>query len=170
MELSPAADGDVRSEEPSANNAAVTALEVSGAGQGLRRSFLRFDVTGLPGAVTAAKLRLFVKDGSVTGGSVQQAIGAWSETELTWLNQPTLSDPVLWTLGTVTTGTYVTLNVTSAITGNGSFTLAITSPSDDAVLYASREADLAQQPRLILTVSSSAAVTRPAQRIVYRME
>src|SRR5919112_2093165 len=58
----------------------------------VRRIFLKFTVSGLSGAVTSARLRLHAyggNDGSDSGGTYRAMSNAgWSETAVTWGNQP----------------------------------------------------------------------------------
>lgn len=150
VQVPPAADADVASEWPTSNNAAASGLQVRGLGSAQRRAFLRFDVNSLPGKVEGAKLRLFVQNDSVDGGSVYLAVGSWTEYGITWRNQAAPSGPALATLGSVSNGSYVTFDVSKAVTGAGSYTFAITNASADTVIYGSREARSSEQPRLII--------------------
>ena len=71
------------------------------------RSYLKFDVSGLSGAATSAKLRMFVTDASPDGGSVFKVDNAWTETGLTWANAPALGGSSLGGAGaTATNGTW----------------------------------------------------------------
>ena len=54
-------------------------------------SHLRFQVSGVTGAVTSAKLRLWVTDGSVNGPAVYSTGNAWPEGGVTWDNAPFVS-------------------------------------------------------------------------------
>ena len=89
-------------------------------------------------------------DGGTNGGSVYQiANTTWTETGITWNNAPPITGTPIATLGTVTTGTWVEFNLGTAITGNGTYTFAISNGSNDAVDYASRES--ANDPTLVIT-------------------
>ena len=55
----------------------------------------------------------------------------------------------LSSVGTATTGTWVEFNLGSVITGNGTYTFAISGGTNDAVDYASRET--ANDPVLFIT-------------------
>jgi hypothetical protein len=123
----------------------------------VRQVFLRFTVSGLPtGArVASAKLRLFASNGSPTGGTVNSLSNiTWSEATTTWNNRPTIDGPVVGTVGSAPLNTTVVVDVTPAITGNGTYSLAITSTSSDAVVYASKElTTVANRPKLVVTLA-----------------
>jgi hypothetical protein len=121
-----------------------------------KRAYFKFSVSGLAGkTLSSAKLRLYVTDPSDTGGSVFSVSSDWVETgsgALTWSNMPLASGGALSTLGPVVTGTSVEFDVTGAISGDGTYSFVITSPSSDTVYYASRES--ANDPQLVLTFAS----------------
>ena len=74
---------------------------------------------------------------------------AWTETGITWSNAPGISGSPLATISSGPTGTWLKFDITSAITGNGTFSFAISGGSSDAIDYASREST--KEPVLILT-------------------
>lgn len=123
-----------------------------------RQSFLRFSVTGLSGTVTKAVLRLHVRDqpwaSSASGGSVGRAASGWTETSLTWPSRPAVGAP-LATAGAVVRNTWVELDITAAVTGNGSVDLGLTSANTDGAAYDSREAG-AFGPQLVVTTADAA--------------
>ena len=78
---------------------------------------------------------------SVAGGSIHSlADCGWSETAVTFNNQPVITQPAIATLGAVAQGQGVEFDVTSAIPGDGTYCFAIDSLSTDGVDYNSREA------------------------------
>jgi hypothetical protein len=76
------------------------------------------------------------------------ADNTWGELTTTYNNAPPLGS-VLATSGAITTGTWVMLDVTSYITGEGTFSLGINTASATAISFASRESG-ANSPQLIL--------------------
>ncbi|HKO32895.1 MAG TPA: DNRLRE domain-containing protein, partial [Candidatus Limnocylindria bacterium] len=82
----PVADAWVDSSAPSANFGTNNRLKVMAASRRFE-SFMRFSVSGV-GAVSSARLRLFVADGSTDGGTVHLSIGPWSEGGVIWSNRP----------------------------------------------------------------------------------
>ena len=73
----------------------------------------------------------------------------WTETGITWNNAPAITGSPLSSVGTATIGTLVEFDLGSIITGNGTFTFAISGGNNDAVDYASRET--ANDPVLFIT-------------------
>ncbi len=89
-------------------------------------------------------------DGSVDGGSIRTVSDtSWGETTITYNNRPAVSANTVASIGAINAGQSVTVDVTSAVSGNGLVSLAITSTSGDGVAYASRESNT--PPTLIVT-------------------
>jgi len=143
----PVADAEIRSNQASKNFGTTATLTVR---SGQYRSYLKFTVGGLSGAPTSAKLRVFVSDGGTNGGSVYLiANNTWTETGITWNNAPAISGNALSSAGNAPIGTWEEFNLGSVITGNGTYSFAISGGNNDAVKYASRETG--NDPLLVLT-------------------
>jgi PKD repeat protein len=141
-----AADAKTSSSNPTVNYGFVSDLRVRG-GTGLWRSFLRFDVAGLSKPVVRATLRLYVDNPSDDGGAVSAVSTSWSEGAITWSTAPPLG-ATLASFGAVAAGGWVEVDVTSAVTGNGSYAFGLGSASTDSVYYGSRES--AHPPQLVI--------------------
>ena len=151
----PTADAQVKSTSAATNYGTLTTLRVR---QGTSptattyRTYLKFAVSGLTGAVTGAKLRLFVTDPSSDGGRVYAASTGWSESTLNWNNAPPLVEPPIATIGaTSATGTWTQVDLGGAISGDGTYSLALANSSTNSAIYSSREGTNA--PELVLTTS-----------------
>jgi PKD repeat protein len=127
------------------------------------RSYLRFDVAGLTGDVTNARLRLFVTDASSVGGSVHPVSAAWTETSVTWSTAPAFGS-ALDTAGPAVAGEWIELNVTSLVAGNGTYDFALTSTSSNSAIFSSREG--AQPPELLITRSGGEAQPLPVASFI----
>ncbi|HEX2222173.1 MAG TPA: DNRLRE domain-containing protein, partial [Candidatus Limnocylindria bacterium] len=151
--VNPVADAKVRSSTPTRNFGTLTDLQVrleNAATPHTFRSYVQFAVTGLSGPPRSAKLRLYVTDPSSQGGIAYAVPSTWTETGLTWNNAPPLDGSPLATLGSVTANTWKEIDVTSAITGNGSYSFGIKEgTTSDSAFYSSREG--ANPPQLIIT-------------------
>ena len=146
---------------PSTNLGGAAQLGVDGSPG--ERTFLKFAVTGLAGAVTSARLRLHVgttvEAGSVAGGTISRVANtSWSETAVTWSNQPAI-DSALGSLGAVQAGAWYEVDVTPAVGGDGAVSLAVTSANTDGVDYDSRESPAA--PQLVVTTAPPVAAFTP---------
>jgi hypothetical protein len=73
---------------------------------------------------------------------------------MTFNNRPVVDGEGMDSLGTVSTGEVVEFDVSTAITGNGIFSLAIDSMSTDGTGYSSRE-DSISPPELIISVNTN---------------
>jgi hypothetical protein len=86
--FTPAADARVEQASPNANFGTATTLIADTSP--LTESYLRFNLTGLTGAVQSATLRLWVVNETGNGPPVSSCGGAtWSDTDLTWNTRPT---------------------------------------------------------------------------------
>jgi hypothetical protein len=148
------ADAAVQSALPSQNFGASPTLLCDASP--LEQSLLRFNVTGLSGTVTRAVLRLYVSNGSADGPRVYRTGSGWTEGAVTWNTKPAVSGSPLYDLGAVSSGTFVELDVTSAVSGNGEVNLALVAASTDGMDAASRETSIAdRRPTLIVTTGSA---------------
>jgi hypothetical protein len=144
------ADAMVKSTSPTKNYGAETTLRVK-TDDTAWRSFVRFDVSGLAGSVTRATLRLWVTDGSREGGRVFPVASAWSETGLTWQSAPALAGTPLAVAGAVADDTWVELDVTAAVAGNGAHAFGLLSQLSSSTYFSSREG--VHAPELVVTTA-----------------
>ena len=161
--LGPVADAHVKSSSATKNYGAESSLRLrnGGTSSDTYRSYLKFDVTGLASAPDSAKLRLFVTDDSPDGGSVFKVANSWTETAITWGNAPAVAGSSLAAAGATRNGTWVDFDVTSAVTGNGEVSFALTTTSSNSSYYSSREG--ANRPQLVLMGGEAGATaTRTA--------
>lgn len=124
----------------------------------VRHILLKFTVLGVAGrTVTDAKLRLYNKDPSSAGGEVYTALHSnWTETAVNWNNAPNLGTFVAsigQVTGTSTTPVVYNVNVTGAITGDGTYTFRIPMITSDEANYISKQGTAAKRPTLVLTVN-----------------
>lgn len=104
-ELAPVADSQVSAGNPGTNYGSDNFLDVHHGAQDTRRSYLRFDLTGLPAgqAVTAATLFLYT-DGGVQDLAIDVhhvVDDGWAEQTVTWINKPDYTPGALVTASTV---------------------------------------------------------------------
>lgn len=154
--FAPIADTFVADYSPNVNFGTRTALSVDASA--VKRTFLAFTVTGLTEPVARAMLRLHVDDisgaGSDVGGTwTLMSDTTWSETAVTWNAQPAIDGAALGTLGPVARNTWVQIDVTSQIAGDGTYSIGGTSTSADGVEYDSRETG-ATAPQLVITTGT----------------
>ena len=151
--FTPVADAYVDDSVPTTNFGAALTLNVDASP--VQQSYLKFALTGLAGTtVTSAKLRLYVVNGSVSGGSVSTVSSTgWQEGALTYDNRPAVDGAVLSTLAAVNVGQWYELDVTGAVSADGTLSFGLTTTSTDGAHYASRE-EGKNPARLVVAVSS----------------
>ncbi len=159
----PVADACVRDGAYSGSNFgsdAYLAVKLGGAGFS-RESYLKFNLAGIPGAVTDSTLQLTPLAASLPGVQAVSAVtnNSWIESALAWTNRPS-SGPALATW-TPQYGTRAEVPVAGAVqdallNGGGMLSLrlfATNTTADGLVQYGSREGASANVP--LLAVASS---------------
>lgn len=130
---------DARVEESHANSNFATSALGSDAGSGARvRTFLRFTVAGT-GGVTRAKLRLYATGSTVDGPVVAPAGSTWTETGVTWANQPQAAGAAVADAGAIAKSSWVEWDVSPLVHGDGSLDLVLEQASTDGADFAARE-------------------------------
>jgi hypothetical protein len=147
----PSADAYVRSDAPDTNYGTSTRLRADQSPTAV--SYLRFDLSG-SGPVTNATLRLYsLTDAPTHGISVNKVdSNAWSEDGITYSKAPAVGD-VVDTSGTLEDGAWFSLDVTSAVKGDGPVTLALTTTSSVSRYAGSSESTY--RPELVVTLDST---------------
>ncbi|MEZ4564191.1 MAG: DNRLRE domain-containing protein [Thermomicrobiales bacterium] len=150
-EFSAVADVTVREEDPAANFGEEATLEVDSDPQAW--TYLRFEVEDVDARVESAHLRLYAPPGEATGrGPEVFGVDAdWSESSLTWENQPEITGGPFGSVDGITEGSWIDIDVSEAVTGNGSYAFALQPRSDDGIGFVSRD-NLFLQPLLVLTL------------------
>jgi hypothetical protein len=141
----PTADAYVSSAAKTTNFGTDPTLQVGSSPQ--LHSYLQLDVEGLTGSIGKATLRLYVATGG-SGASVHSTSTAWTESGITYRTAPAYGSTVA-TASNFTAGTWVSMDVTAIVTGNGAVAFALTSASKTPASFASRE-DTAHAPQLII--------------------
>jgi hypothetical protein len=110
---------------------------------------MRFTVQGINGTVTRATLRIFANSAS-SSGVVAQSVSnnTWTESTINYNNAPPVGTS-LGSSGPFSGGVWITIDITAYITGNGTYNLALMTPSSTAISLASRESG-ANAPQLVI--------------------
>ncbi|HVK23634.1 MAG TPA: DNRLRE domain-containing protein [Actinokineospora sp.] len=167
--FNPVADTYVDSSHTSTNYGTSGQLGVDNSS--VKRTFLRFNVTGVTGTVTGAKLRVHVDSvanaQSPNGGTYRLLSNTtWSETGVTYNNQPAIDGATLGSLGAVSQNTWYEINVLAQISGNGIYSIGVTSSNNDGADFDSRESGSATAPQLVLTTGTTTTTTPPTTTTV----
>ncbi len=147
----PVADAYVSVDAPDTNFGANQSLRVDASPT--VHSFLRFEVSELRGAVTSAKLRILANSASGSGFAVNTVSDtSWDENAIVWSNAPQI-DGLVNESGPVKSGGWVSVDVTSAVLGNGPVSLALTTQSETNLNLAAREEGSGSAPQLVIFTS-----------------
>lgn len=150
----PIADSYVIETSPSANYGTSTQIRVDGSP--LVRSYLKFNVENISGQVVNATLRIFANSSQSTGFSVHKVSdNTWIETGIVYTNAPSFDTTSSGASGPLTAGNWYTVDITSLISGNGTYSIALLTSNTTAESLASRESANAPQ----LTVVEETSVT-----------
>jgi hypothetical protein len=104
------------------------------------RSYLRFTVQGLSGTATRATLRIYANSASTAGINIHGVSNStWTESTINYNNAPLIGS-MIGSASPVGAGVWINIDITSYITGNGLYNLALTTPSSTAISLASRQA------------------------------
>jgi len=146
------ADAYVNSEKPDFNYGDAMTLRVDQDPE--VRSYLAFEVHGLNGAVQKATIDLFVTSASSQGFLVQPLPpdATWSESSIDHLAAPQPLADDTKTVPPFAQQTWIHVDVTDLITGDGRYGFALSGISRTAVSMGSRESDRA--PQLTIEVAS----------------
>ena len=162
LTFTPIEDASIVSGSPATNYGTATTLLVDTSP--LQHFLLKFNVTGVSGRqVTNAKLRLYAVDNSSQGGGFYRvADNSWQEETVTWNNAPAADATPVASLGSISSGNWYEVNITSLIVGDGSYSLRIISTSSDGADYSSKEGS--NPPQLVITLGGSQGPTATPTR------
>ena len=155
----PEADTYVYALYPGSNYGTSTALRTDASPD--LHSYLRFNVQGLAGTpILRARLLIYAQTKNNKGISARVvADNNWDELVMNYDNAPNLGN-VLATSAPFTGGEWVELDVTPYISGDGLYSLGITSSSNTATRLESREGGT-NPPQLILDLQNGEIDTQP---------
>jgi glycosyl hydrolase family 99/calcineurin-like phosphoesterase family protein len=142
--FTPTADANVRVDHPDSKYGRQrSSIRVDG--DPVSTAYLRFDLTG-SGPVTNATLKLFALSPAVGAGIDVRTVAdnGWSENTITYANAPTVGDKVAET-GEFAEGEWVSVDVSSAVKGDGEVTLALTTTSAVSRRIATRDSSTPAQ-------------------------
>jgi parallel beta-helix repeat protein len=144
--FTPEADAHVDSATPDGNFGTASTVRVDASP--IKRTYLRFSVQGVPGAVTSATLRLYATSSSSVGHDVASSSDVtWGERTITYSNAPGFGASV-GSSGPFSSGNWIEVDVTSIVAGEGLVSFVVTTPSNTAISYGSREG--ANDPQLVV--------------------
>jgi hypothetical protein len=150
MTFKPVADAYVDASNPTTNYGGSTVLRADGSPD--QHSYLRFSVSGLGGLpIKRAQLMVFANS-NVPAGITVKAVSSntWGETSVTYNTMPALGGSVA-IVSSAAAGTWITLDVTTYVNAEGTYSFGIVTSSPTSVSLASRESG-ANAPKLVITL------------------
>ena len=139
------ADTYVNTSSPTKNYASAATMKLKFSGTAEYRSLVKFTLSGLSAAPSSVKLRLYVTDASSRGGDWYLVSNDWVENTVIWGNKPVISGDPVASVGAVTAGSWVEIDLTSAITGNGTYSFEATSTSSNTTAFSTSQGTNAPQ-------------------------
>jgi hypothetical protein len=133
------ADTYVNSGSPSTNYGSLTVFRLLNS-TSIYRGYLRFNVQGLAGApIVRARLLIYTTTNSSVGiSALSVADNSWGETTINNNNSPAMG-PSIASSGAITANNWLTIDVTPYITGEGVFSIGLTTTSTSTLAFAARE-------------------------------
>ena len=161
----PTGDTYVQSDVPATNFGSAAQVVVDNSP--IRNVIIKFTVSGVgTRQVVSAKLRLYCEDASGVGGAFYKvADNSWNEGTITWNNAPAADPNSFATLGAVVAGNWYEVDVSSLVTGDGTFSLKMVSTSGDGAYYPSKEGTAGFAPQLVLITNASTATPTPTHAL-----
>jgi hypothetical protein len=119
-------------------------------GKPVRRSYLRFEVTGLKGRVTDAILLLYARSGSSRGYFVRGIEPVpWYEASITYATSPVATEERIARSGPFPPETWTRTSIKPLVSSDGPVNIALTTDDVTLIGLASRE-DVKHAPRLVV--------------------
>ncbi|MFP2895515.1 DNRLRE domain-containing protein [Corallococcus sp. 4LFB] len=157
------ADARTDADAPTTNYGDTTRLRADS--MPLSESYLRFEFVGLGAPVNNAKLRLYATTGSVNTVSAWPVSNDWTESTIHWDNRPhSQGGPLLSTPLPVEDESWVELDATELVQGNGVYSFGVGMSGPDGVSFVSRNSTL-EQLRPVLFVNTEPANCTPGTMV-----
>jgi hypothetical protein len=117
-----------------------------------QQAYVRFTVPADAPAITRATLRLYAGDGTTLGPTVSLAANDWSESTVNWTTQPAITGPPLADGDSIASSSWYTVDVSSAVTGPGTYTFALVPRSTNGLsLYSRQSSSTTLRPQLAIS-------------------
>jgi chitodextrinase len=153
LSFAPDDDAEVRSDD--ANGQFGSRATILADASPDRDSLLKFTVSGVGSQqVTGAKLRVYDLDRAPVGGDVfRLGDSNWEEETVTWATAPAADPTPLGSVptGWVREGSWYEIDLPGLVTGDGTYSVRLSSTSGDDAVYASKDNEPETAPRLVVT-------------------
>ncbi len=153
--FSPVADAFVYSVHPDRNYGSSTAIRTDGSP--IMSSYLRFDVQSLSAPIAKATLRIYAESPQQLGYEVHSVSdNTWGEMSITYDTAPTPDPTIIGSSGRIFGGTWTSVDVSSLVTDQGTYSIALTTQDSRQLKLTSRDAGT-NAPQLVLELADSSS-------------
>ena len=151
LTFSPDADTYVNATSPDSNYGGAMTFRLDSTPD--VRAYVRFIVKGLAGmSIAHARMMIYSNQGSSLGFQIQSvADNSWGERTTNYGNAPALGG-VLAASGPISAGSWVTIDLSAYITGEGMYTFGISTTSKSALSFPTRESGQ-DAPQLVIDLT-----------------
>src|SRR5687768_11966006 len=150
--FTPVADAYIAASSPTKNYGSRSTLKTDGST--LENAYIKFNVQGV-GAAASAAIRLYIESNNPLGLNIHTVSNTtWAENQITWNNAPALG-PIIASTGPTQAGNWYMVDVSSAISGDGLITFAITNPNTTGTSITSKEGSHPPELYIPIPVSES---------------
>lgn len=106
-----------------------------------KHGLLKFTVSGVgSGTIQSVTLRLFCLDASDKGGDFYWVPeNSWQENTVNWNSEPAADPTLRASLGAVSVNTWYEVDLSSLVTGDGTYSIRIASTSSNGADYSTKE-------------------------------
>jgi hypothetical protein len=118
----------------------------------IKHGLLRFTVSGVgSGTIHSVTLRLFSLDSSDKGGDFYWVPdNSWQEKIVDWNTEPAADPTLRASLGAVSVNTWYEVDLSSLVTGDGTYSIRIASTSSNGADYSTKEGAAGLAPQLVV--------------------
>jgi hypothetical protein len=148
--FNPLADAYVNAANPTTNYGSSKTLYLDNSP--IEQSYIQFNIQGLSQAPSNVTLKIFANSTSSIGFDVYSVSdNAWVESTINYSNAPAFAGSQTGSSGAIkTAGSWVSVDVTSLVGGNGLVSFGLSTTSGTAINLSSRESG-ANAPQLVIT-------------------
>jgi len=150
LRFDPLDDTTINAASPNVNFNSTNLLKVDS--DPVENLLIKFQVSGLEGlTINKAVLRLYTINDSTVGGDFYPVMDqSWVEETVTWNTAPAAEPAKIASVGQAALNTWVSVDLTSFITGDGIYSLRASSLSTNAAHYSSKEGAFAPYLEVVL--------------------
>jgi len=152
LTFGPDADTFVRSDNPTAHPGTKVSFSVDNSP--IKHGLLKFTVSGVgSGTIQSVTLRLFCLDASDKGGDFYWVPeNSWQENTVNWNSAPAADPTLRASLGAVSVNTWYEVDLSSLVTGDGTYSIRIASTSSNGADYSTKEGAAGFAPQLVVAL------------------